>query len=61
MDKVSEINRFGKILIELSSARRLTNSKYNNTVHAKSSTVTDHGLAIRILLPSLQRARKTKR
>ena len=61
MDEVSEINRFGKMLIELSSARQFTNSEYNNTVHAKSSTVTDHGLAIRILLPSLQCAPKTKR
>ena len=61
MDEVSEIDHTGEILVELSSARWLTNSKYNNTVHAKSLTVTDHGLAMRVLLPSLQCASETKR
>ena len=50
-----------KFQLELSSARWLTNSKYNNTVHAKSLTVTDHGLAMRVLLPSLQWASEMKR
>ena len=50
-----------KFLLELSSARWLTNSQYNNTVHAKSLTVTDHGLAMRVLLPSLQCAPEMKR
>ena len=50
-----------KFQLELSSARWLTNSKYNNTVHAKSLTVTDHSLAMRALLASLQCAPKTKR
>ena len=37
-------------------------TKYNNTVHAaKSLTVTDHGLAMRVLLPSLQCAPETKK
>ena len=49
------------MVMELSSARWLTNSKYNNTVHAKSLTVTDHGLAMRVLLPSLQWASEMKR
>ena len=61
VDEVFEIDRFGEILIKLSSARRLTNSKYNNTVHAKSLTVTDHGLVMRVLLPLLQCAPETKR
>ena len=38
-----------------------THSKSNNTVHAKSLTVTDHGLVMRVLLPSLQCAPETKR
>ena len=32
----------------------------DNTVHAKSLTVTDHGLAMRVLLPSLQCAPEMK-
>ena len=59
VDEVYKIDRFGEI--ELSSARWLTNSKYNNIVHAKSLTVTDHGLAMRVSLPSLQCAPETKR
>ena len=45
----------------MSSARWLTNLKSNNTVHAKSLTDTDHGLAMRVLLPSLQCAPEMKR
>ena len=60
MDEVSEIVRFREILSELSSARWLTNSKSNNTKHAKSLTVTDHGLAMRVLWPSLQCAPEKK-
>ena len=45
----------------MGSARWLTNSKYSNIVHAKSLTLTGHGLAVRVLLPSLQRALEAKR
>ena len=45
----------------MGSPRWLTNSKYSNIVHAKSLTLTGHGLALRVLLPSLQRALEAKR
>ena len=48
-------------LPELSSPRWLANFKFNNIVHAKSLTLTDHGLAMGILLPLLQCAPGTKR
>ena len=35
--------------------------KCDNTVHAKSLTVTDYGVAMRVLLPSLQCALEMKR
>ena len=53
----SEIDRFGKILNRIG----LTNSKYNNIVDAKSLTLTNRGLAIRIILTSLQCTPETKR
>lgn len=40
--------------------RWLSNSKYNNIVQAKSLTLTSHGLAMRVLLPSLQLAPEMK-
>ena len=60
-NKVSEIDQFDEILVRIESSRWLTNSKYNNTVHAKNLTATDHGLAMRILLPSLQCALETRK
>ena len=43
----------GKLLLELSSPRWLTDSKFNNTVCGRSLPSTIHVLAMRILLPSL--------
>ena len=43
------------------TARWLINSKYISIVHVKSLTLTGHGLAVRVLLPSLQCALETKR
>ena len=48
-------NRLGEIL-QSGSARWLTNMRYINIVHVKRLTPTGHGLAMRVLLPSLQRA-----
>ena len=44
-----------ELLLKSSSPRWLTDSKFNNTVYGRSlpSTIHDHVLAMRILLPSL--------
>ena len=42
-----------KLLLESSSPRGLTDSKFNNTVCGRSLPYTIHVLAMRILLPSL--------
>ena len=55
MDEQSEIDPFGKIVIRI----RLTNSKYNNIVHAKRLTLSDHGL-FEDFLPLSQCAPETK-
>ena len=39
----------------------ITTSKYINIVHVKCLTLTGHGLAMRVLFPSLQRALEAKR
>ena len=57
MDNKSEIVCFGEILIRI---RWLTNSKYINIVLAKNLTFIDHGLAMRVLLPSTQHASEMK-
>ena len=49
-----------KFQIESDSPRWLTNSKYNNIVDTKNLTLTNHGLAMRIILP-LQCAPEMKR
>ena len=58
MDEQSKTKCLGEIL---GSARWLTYSKYIIIMHAKSLTPTGHGLAVRVLLPSLQCALETKR
>ena len=45
VNEESEIDHFGEIVIELGLPRWLTNSKYNNIVHAKGLSLMDHGLA----------------
>ena len=44
-DKEPEINNFNKILLESSSFRWLTNSKFNNTMRGRSLSFTIHVLA----------------
>ena len=61
VDEVSKIDRFGEILIKIAFSQVVNQLKSNKTVHAKSLTVTNHGLAMRVLLPSLQCAPETKR
>ena len=58
VDKQSKTNRLGEILFTIGW---LTISKYNNIVHVKRLTLTGHGLAVRVLLLSLQHAIETKR
>ena len=56
---MSKIDHYSEILIRIEFSQ--VNFKYNNTVRSKSLTVTDHGLAMRVLVPSLQRAPEMKR
>ena len=61
VDEVSKIDHLGEILVRIEFSQVVNQLQIINTVHAKSSTVTDHGLAMRVLLPSLQCAPETKR
>ena len=53
MYKVSKIDHCGDILIKNELSQVVINSKYDDTVHGNNLTVTDHGLGMSVLLPSL--------
>ena len=58
VDEQSETNHLGEILITIGFIQ-VVNVLY--IMHVKTLILTDHGLAMRVLLPSLQCALETKR
>ena len=51
VNKESEINCFGEILIRIGSAQMVSQlyvNNYDNTAHAKTLTNIDHGLVMRL-------------